>query len=610
MAFTGNLEHIHIVDIFQLLHTTRKSGTFSVKGEKGETKLIFSNGSIVGANHLNNRIRIGTVLVKMNAISRQDLEAALESQKNAGKNRKPLIATLIAMGKINRDRAFGGLKNLIEMTLVELIGWNKGTFTFDTEAIVVSNECKYFPDKMEQEVGLDVQMVLMDALRIFDERERDRKAGKHLQSYEEIFAEEVSQVGDAGSESKTVVVTEDDLGLSDIEKLKKRVPQSFVAPAGFDREIFDPVEIHRQKIRETLADFTEEEQEAIVSFLEKFATRKTPQRGSARPDSRMNAFILFSQDKLLKHSIMTICKRENVLVFATDNEEELHSIIEHCLLKKIVPILVFDNPDTSVGGFSDDKTVKLRQEVRERFLQVPIIQLAFPSEHAFTLRSYHDGVRAVIPKPSKAERRETFIGDTITFLETFESYMLSFLHEEQDFTASDSRLGELRDRILVLRSLKETPDVTFAVLQYVSEIFERSITFLVRPTELAGKEALGVTYEKIMGPTSVANIRIPLTIPSIFNNVIEKGDVFYGDGGDDEVLRDFLYKEIGAPLHPTVIILPVKGRKKILTITYGDFGMKEPEPVQIYMLEILACQAGLVLENAFYRKHVKKAPGK
>ena len=81
MAFTGDLEHIHIVDIFQLLHTTRKSGTFSVKGSKGESQLIFSNGCIVGANHLNSRIRIGSVLVKMNAITRQDLEKALEIQK-------------------------------------------------------------------------------------------------------------------------------------------------------------------------------------------------------------------------------------------------------------------------------------------------------------------------------------------------------------------------------------------------------------------------------------------------------------------------------------------------------------------------------------------------
>jgi len=63
MAFTGDLEHLHIVDIIQLLHTTRKSGTFSVTGRRGESRIIFSNGYIVGASHLNNKVRIGTVLV-------------------------------------------------------------------------------------------------------------------------------------------------------------------------------------------------------------------------------------------------------------------------------------------------------------------------------------------------------------------------------------------------------------------------------------------------------------------------------------------------------------------------------------------------------------------
>ena len=56
----------------------------------------------------------------MDAISQGDLEQALDAQKTAGKNRKPLIATLIEMGKLEHDKAFKGLKKLIEMTIVEV----------------------------------------------------------------------------------------------------------------------------------------------------------------------------------------------------------------------------------------------------------------------------------------------------------------------------------------------------------------------------------------------------------------------------------------------------------------------------------------------------------
>jgi len=83
MAFTGDLEHLHIVDIIQLVHTTRKSGIFSVKGAKGESKIVFSNGYIVGANHINNSVRIGTVLVKTGAITIDDLKQALGVTKDA-----------------------------------------------------------------------------------------------------------------------------------------------------------------------------------------------------------------------------------------------------------------------------------------------------------------------------------------------------------------------------------------------------------------------------------------------------------------------------------------------------------------------------------------------
>ena len=140
MAFTGDLEHLPIVDIIQLVHTTRKSGIFIVKGSKGESTIVFRSGYIVGANHINNSVRIGTVLVKTGAITIDDLKQAMGVMKNAGKNRIPLLATLVQTGKLKREDALRGLKKLVELTIVELMSWTKGTFTFDTDPIVVSSE--------------------------------------------------------------------------------------------------------------------------------------------------------------------------------------------------------------------------------------------------------------------------------------------------------------------------------------------------------------------------------------------------------------------------------------------------------------------------------------
>jgi hypothetical protein len=596
MALTGELEHLHIVDIIQLVNTTRKSGTFSVKGSKGESRIIFSNGYIVGASHLNNRIRIGSVLVKMNAIRREDLERALEIQKKAGKNRKPLISTLIEMGKLGREEAGRALKKLIEITLVEMIGWKEGTFTLDTETIVVSAECSYPLNKMEQEVNLDAQMLLMDALRIYDERERDRNAGKPVTPDEDLFTDMIPPAQAVKDEGKGPVITADDLGLGDLDHLERKMPESLA-----EDETFDPIEIHRQKIRETLQGFSAEEQEVFVSFLEKSAPGRMVYDGPQRQEGGTKGLIFFSEDELIKHSVMTICKAQDVLVFALDGDEELDRIIGQCLRIKVFPILVFDDPETHEGIFSREKIVSLRQRFRERYPQVSVIQMTSLSDYTFALQSLHDGIRAVFPKPARESRRATFVSDTIYFLETLKSYIQGYFQEQQQSEPAGSRLHMLKDRIIALRNISEPAEVSLALLRYVSEIFERSITFVVDRTELTGEKAIGVYAERDAGATSVTRLKLALSKPSVFRDVVERGEIFLGES-DDEVLKKDLFEAIGEPLSPTVILLPMKRRGKTVVLTYGDFGGKEAVQVQSELLEILANEAGLVLENALYRK--------
>jgi hypothetical protein len=599
MAFTGDLEHLHIVDIIQLLHTTRKSGIFSVKGSRGESRIIFSNGYIVGASHLDNRIRIGTVLVKMNVITPEDLEKVLEIQKNAGSDRKPLIATLIEIGRLSPEEASKGLRKLIEITIVELLGWTKGTFTLDTDDVAVTPECRYPLGTMEQATILDAQMVLMDALRIFDERERDRQSGKNLPSYEELFSDAVPTGKITENVEKAPVLTADDLGLADLDHLERKLPQ--FSPVD---EIFDPVEIHRQKIKETLTGFSTEDQEAFVSFLEKSAT--SPYERPARPAGRAQAIILFSEDELIKHSIMTICKNEGILVFTTDGEEELDRILAQCLSIRTLPILVFDKPEMSEGMVSEGKIVRLRRQMMGKYHGIPVIQMAPPADYTFTLQAYHDGSRAVFPKPSREIREETFIEDAIKFLEIFKLYIMEYFCEQKDAGAENDQLSKIKDRIIAVRDIYEPPDVSFALLQSVAEIFERAITFVVRPDELIGERAFGVNARTDKEFVSRVRIRIPLTKPSVFGDVIEKGHLFYGES-EDKVLKESLFEVIGEPLKPTIILLPMKSRGKVITLTYGDFGRKEVSSVQKDMLSILAHQAGMAVENAIYRKLLNKA---
>lgn len=596
MPFTGDLEQLHIVDIIQLLNTARKSGTLTVSGSRGESSIIFSNGHIVGATHLN-RIRIGSVLVRMNAISQQDLSEALAIQRNAENNRKPLITTLIELGKLKREDASRALKKLIEMTLVEIIGWTHGTFTLDTDIIEISPHCNYPLSRMEQEVTLDAQMILMDALRVYDERQRDREAGRPTPQDEELFADVIGPTENTAGPDKSAGITAEDLGLGDIDHLKAKIPGHALV-----NMIFDPLQLHRLKIKEILSDFSTEDRETLVVFLDKATSGTDTHDSSQRPEGGAKAVILFSDDELIKHSGMTVCKEGGTLVFAISREEELFRVMKQCNAIKLTPVLVFDYSD---GKILQEKISALRMQAQEKFPGICTLQIASPEDYAFVFRAFSEGARAVFPKPPRQEKGAVFIAHTITLLESLKAYITAFFGEQKKIGPVFSALTRLRELGLVLRDLVEPSAVTLALLQYTAEICDRAITFVHRPGELAGEKAIGLYAAGEPGPAPATGLKIPLAKPSVFRDVIETGQTFYGESSDD-ILTNNLYKMIGAPLKPAVLLLPLKSRGRTIAVIYGDFGSKEASPVQLDMLEIMANEAGLVIENSLYRKQVNK----
>jgi hypothetical protein len=595
MAFTGDLEHLPIADIIQLVHTTRKSGIFSVKGDRGESRIVFSHGYIVGANHLDNSVRIGTVLVKCGAITIEDLKQALAGTKEGAQDRRPLMAVLMQVGKLKREDAVRGLKKLVEITIVELMSWTRGTFTFDTETFIFSSEGGAAVDDAEQDVGIDAQMVLMDALRIFDERERDRAKGKEVPSFEALYADVLPGEGARGATAESSTITADDLGLADLDRLEKRIPR----PAS-EMEIFDPVEIHRQDIRQMLDGFSSAEQETFVSFLKKSIIRK-PAPGVAAQQAD-KAVVLFSGDELIRHSVMTICKEDGLPVFATDDEKDLERIVTECLSAMRMPVAVFDGPVRANGAFTEKKILSARTAVIRKYPGVPVIQFASVDDADFFLQSYNDGVQAVFPKPLKEVKIETYIHDTMQFLDTVKSFIKGF---QERVDATNRHVKELKDNMKMLREVTTASDAAMVMLAGVAEIFERAATFFVLPSELIGERSVGVGSDKSTGPIRADRLKISLSKPSIFRDVVERRLAYYG-GRSDQALEDF-FKEIGKPLSPAVVLLPVLCDGKVIALVYGDFGRKEAAPVHLDVLEILAQQVGTVLEYALFRRQMAKA---
>lgn len=582
MSFNGDLEHFPLVDVIQLLHMTSKTGILYLKSLKGESQLVFHEGYFVSANHLNNSVRIGKVLVDMNAITQNQLNQALVEQKEAGKNRKPLIATLIEQGTIDKDTAYKGLESLIEMTIVEVLTWANGTFSLDVSKEYVSDEYRYFPEKLNQEILLNAQGVLMESLRIYDEKVRDGTLSKIF------FTDENSGDSvDPEPGSGTPEITADLLGLDELDSFTRKIPDVFIG-----LKDYDPVEEHRQAVARALPETTIDQQELLVSFLTNISTQAASD--SAPP---VTAIILLTQNELLSHAINTVCKHENLFVFASDEETGLDIVIEQTLGRDLHPVLVIDIPHENEG----EQALALVRQKFSAYPQISILIVACGHTwRAISMEALGAGTRSIIPRPCRRCHEDSYVPQMITFLSGIGSFLKSILpvpHAEvgRHFIAAFNQL----------KTLSEPPEIALVMLHFAALQFERAMTFVVAKSELIAEKSIGISTAKSNGPTAPLLFRIPLEGHSVLQEVVEKGRLYYGQRSD-AALTNLLYKEIGAPRSPKIMIVPLISRGKVIAITYGDFGAKPVSPPQINLLEALAGHAGSILDNALYRKSIEK----
>ena len=82
MALEGTLRDFSLADIFQLIGLQRKTGVLTLRAKEDVVTVSFLDGKVVGADSLNKRLedRLGQVLLKTGAVTKPELDAALETQ--------------------------------------------------------------------------------------------------------------------------------------------------------------------------------------------------------------------------------------------------------------------------------------------------------------------------------------------------------------------------------------------------------------------------------------------------------------------------------------------------------------------------------------------------
>ena len=580
MSFNGDLEHFPLVDVIQLLHMTGKSGVLNLKNSDAESQLVFREGFLVGANHMDNRIRIGKVLVDMSAITHEQLSQALSDQKGAGEPHKPLVATLIEQGTINKETAFKGLETLIEMTIVEVLSWATGEFSLDVAKEFISDEYRYFPETLNQKILLNAQAVLMDSLRIYDEKVHDGTLGSIF------FTEETDPTVPPQEISGPEDITADLLGLAELDTVAAKIPDVFIG-----LKDLNSADEHRQIVASELPEAANELREQLISLLSTISDH-----APADHTPPNTAIILLTQNKLVSHAITAVCRRENLFVFTSDEESGLDMVIEQSLGRDLHPVLIIDVPH----GCDEAHFLTLVRQKMSAYPQISIVLAA--CEHVWrsiSMEALGARVRSIIPHPCERCHNDEYTAKLITFISGVGAYLKSIHPVPSPDVDHHFNLAFNQ-----LQTLSKPPEIALVLLQFIALQFERALTFVVSKTELIAEKSIGISSPKADGPTAPLMFKIPLEKNSVLQEVVEKGRLYYGQR-NDTVLTNRLYSEIGAPRSPKVLAVPLISRGKVIAVTYADFGSKPVSPPHLNLLTALAGYAGSIIDNSVYRKSIE-----
>ena len=158
MGIKGALSDVSLADISQLLGMGGKTGCLTLTHKSNKGDVYFEGGSVIYASVKTRPDRIGELLVAREAITRDQLSAAMAHQ--AQSTGKRLGEVLVELGSLTQEKLEEYISVQIEEAVYLIFQWSGGTFEFQ-------------PDVMPAEglfrVSISIDALLMEGARRVDE---------------------------------------------------------------------------------------------------------------------------------------------------------------------------------------------------------------------------------------------------------------------------------------------------------------------------------------------------------------------------------------------------------------------------------------------------------
>lgn len=123
----GTLDDFSLPEIIRLIASGRRSGILELKGATGAGRLLFENGQVRGAESSYAREPIGRKLIRLSAVSEEDVWSVLERQ---GTERTPIGRAMVVAGLVDDDQLAVALEEQMEEDVLNLLRLNPREFVW------------------------------------------------------------------------------------------------------------------------------------------------------------------------------------------------------------------------------------------------------------------------------------------------------------------------------------------------------------------------------------------------------------------------------------------------------------------------------------------------
>lgn len=533
MSISGSLEDVSVADVMQFIHLGRRTGTL-VLNRNGRRSLIgFHQGKLVSA-HAPGHTRLGKLLVDQGLLAQDTLDLAIEAQSEEPTHRS-LGQILVANGDVDAEALRQAVVHQIETAVAEAVTWNSGSFEFVVDDLPPVDDIALYPGDLVPDSDINTQMVLLEAARIFDERNRD---GEAL----------------AGGE------------LDDDDTL----------PVGMTREEAGVPRPERRSRRQSVALL---EPEQVDEALEDSAL------GSPTASFRRLWLDVVCPDDTFVHRLREALPEEVPHVERVQLEEA-----GAAAPGGMVPVALIDLRQRHVTL----EALRALHQARPRVATVTLIEAGDSFAHA-----YSAGAKAALP--AEVDSVVACLGNLLQLYRqraaTAPPDVVPLAVGGRDGVARLRRVfGDLRSGLI-------SATVALNLMHIISESVERAVLFLVKRDELTALGAFGLGQGGRPLAELTRGLRVSLDEDNALTWTLEEAEA-RSMSFEEAALPERFQELVGRPKNGQVVVFPVLGAQRVISIIYTDNGPRD-EPIEdIEILELATAQVGMAFENELLRRQI------